>query len=356
MNAWSYFKRHFAARLKTIIIITAVCCLVCMLSLSPLIRMISAATQISTPNLWMPTAVLCIMSILAPILQFSTFKRRKNLDMWYSLPISRRDIGIAHFATGYLMVIIPFTVCVIQNILLLVLNGDFFKMNMSYCFIYYLLCILLSFALYSIYALAFNKANSIIDGIIYMVLWTFILPTVFLCLFSIYNKATLLYSSLKLIPFAPIIEITYHTEYTVSNGLVVDTKGIHQYFSDFFGTGGVGFITNTLLGFAAAAGNIFTFGRTRTENVEEHSNSWLGYKTLIPIYAIIIIIGIVYMDISNSSIVASILIGFTMVIAFVGYIIYRRGINFKPCDGVVMGIIGTVGMILPWVMNLISLR
>ena len=178
MNAWCYFKRHFISNLKTVIIMTAVCCLACMLSLSPLTKLISSVSKEAMPNLWPSSVVLCITSILAPILQFSTFKRRRNLDMWYSLPISRRDIGIAHFATGYLMAIIPFTACFIQNIVLLVLNGDFFELYMPPIIPYYFLCLLLGFALYSFYTFAFNKANTVIDGIIFMAMWSCVLPTV----------------------------------------------------------------------------------------------------------------------------------------------------------------------------------
>ena len=60
-----------------------------------------------------------VFAIVAPAivaaLEFSQFMNRRNLDTWYSLPISRRDLFIVHFAAPVIrqcfsLCILPFII------------------------------------------------------------------------------------------------------------------------------------------------------------------------------------------------------------------------------------------------------
>jgi len=348
MNAWSYFKMHFISNLKTVLIITAVSCLISMMAFAPFIKLFSAAIEQVLPNLGTSVTVLCVMSVLAPILQFSTFKRRRNLDMWYNLPISRRDIGLVHFAVGYLMMIIPFTACYFQNIMMLVINGGAQELNMLPVLLHYPECLMLGLAMYSVFAFVFNRASSIVDGIINMVLWAFVLPAVFAALSMIFKNSDLGAMVFRTTLFSSITEATLDAENTMMRQKI-------GYFLEMMMTHhGIGSAVTCALGAAAMAGNIFMFGKNRPEKVQENSDSWFCYKTLIPVYAISLIVTIAFFKSSSANFTQVILIGLVTVIAFVGYVIYRRGFHFKRSDGIMMGVIAGVAVLLPWVLSLIN--
>lgn len=78
-----------------------------------------------------------------------------------------------------------------------------------------------------------------------------------------------------------------------------------------------------IVGVACAIGLIYYFGKRRTEKTEEVSNSPFGYMTLIPVYALLCLICI------EGDLIFSLL---TLVAAFIGYTIYRRGFRYKPSD------------------------
>lgn len=369
MNAWPYFKQHFRSSLKTIIIITALCLMLCML--------FTATFQVQKhvgiesghvsytyhPTLGMSVFVLCVMSILAPILQFSTFKRRKNLDMWYALPISRRNIGLVHYVTGFLMVLIPFTACFLQNILLLIINGAASHLYLPPLIPFYFLAVFAGFIMYSVYCFAFNQANAVVDGVINIVLWTFILPMVCFC-FAVFSGNNRLFDLLDITiatpVFSPVICITNAAENTMRAAYGTD---LADYFRDMLNPRGVGFIINTLAGIGAAIGQLLIFGKRPTEQAQEVSDSYFCYRVIIPTYAIsamlgtigfLRIIGTVGNEVGSAIIRAIIgyiigysFTGFISVMAFIGYIVYRRGFHFKLSDGIVLAALGAFATMLP---------
>ncbi|MBR3750384.1 MAG: hypothetical protein IKK58_01290 [Clostridia bacterium] len=367
MNAWPYFKQHFRSSLKTIIIITALCLMLCMLFTATF--QVQKHVGIETgevsytyhPTLGMSVFVLCVMSILAPILQFSTFKRRRDLDMWGALPIKRRALGAVHFMIGLLMVIIPFTACFLQNIALLYINGAASNLYMPPLIPFYFLGLLSGFTMYSVNTFIFNRANSIVDGIICMALWMVLIPTLMLCGSAVFESMDMLKMTLSTPTFSPIISITSATEVTMRGVGRID---LAKYFANISSPEGIGFIINTVLGVAAAVGNFLLFGKRRVETVQEVSSSFFCYRTLIPVYAISLIMGITggfgllaqQGDSSSGVAIIEFIIGFLFgytftsfvaVVAFVGYIIYRRGFHFKRSDGIIMGIIGFLATFAP---------
>jgi hypothetical protein len=79
------------------------------------------------------------------------------------------------------------------------------------------------------------------------------------------------------------------------------------------------------MGIAAAVDFFRTFGKRRMEKTEEISDSYLGFRTLIPIYAVT---GMLCFQASDSIIFWVIIELF----AILGYTIYRRGFHYKKSD------------------------
>ncbi len=340
MNARAYFKSHFKQNLRPFIIILSVCLILC------LVLGLSIVTPGFTyfhytndppahsggciheeparpviPHLNIPVAILCVLCFVAPILEFSTFKQRRNLDCWYSLPISKRALGAVHLLTGYLIVLIPFTVCYIEHLILLLSKGVPFS-NVLVALPHYFICVSAGFCIYSIYVFVFNKANSFADGIITMVLGTFAFFVIIVGIASVCNyfgiggvNLDILINSLV---FMPLTELTCLFDYALQNESL--TSYLVRYSSDAANIIWIAFWT--LFGIASVIFNIRCFGSQRAEKTQECSTSLFCYSTLIPIYAISGIL------IFQSIIMAAVMLTF----AFVGYIIYRRGFHLKRAD------------------------
>ena len=80
-----------------------------------------------------------------------------------------------------------------------------------------------------------------------------------------------------------------------------------------------------IVGIASAVGFFLTFGKRRMEKTEEISDSYFGFRTLIPIYAIS---GMIAFQDAGSIILLVIIELF----AILGYTIYRRGFHYKKSD------------------------
>ena len=348
MNMRSYLKRHLGSKLLSFIIISAICCLVCfVLSVGNQSHEYTRQTEFSytvhvryDPTLGMSVFVLCLMCIIAPVLEFQTFKHRKNLDFWYSMPISKRSLGFVHFFTGYLLVAIPFTACYVQNFIMLLLCGAAEELFLLPLIPFYFMCLLFGLVAYSVCAFVFNRASTVIDGVFTMLLWTSVF---FVVTMGINNTMYSLWGATfysEFVPnmwmFTPIIKLTTATHNTIMGYSIGSQLHAHLHNPNEF----VHLIAWTVIGLAAAAGAVLTFGKQRVETVQEHSSSFFCYRTLIPIYAFSIMNSI---GLSNGNLPFRV---FISVIAFIGYIIYRRGFRFKLSDGIVMTLIGLYSGIL----------
>jgi hypothetical protein len=88
---------------------------------------------------------------------------------------------------------------------------------------------------------------------------------------------------------------------------------------------------------ASAIGTYFTFGKRRMEKTEEVSDSFWGFRTLIPIYACFVIMMMGTIDLMS--------LVFIEVFAVIGYVIYRRGFHFKKSDFIVLAAILVYGIL-----------
>lgn len=119
-----------------------------------------------------------------------------------------------------------------------------------------------------------------------------------------------------------------------------------SYFYDYIG----GFIEAnipniliwTMLSVAAFVGAIFVFSRKKTEKVSGVSDSWFGYRILIPIVGAGRLMSsaasVATLSDSNFSGVVSLVLPIpTFIGIFISFIIFRRGIKLKISDLITMG-------------------
>jgi len=323
-NAIAYFRYHFLQSGKFILFISIVAGIISFITAingQPVYRYNEGGEYVLkyyNPTLEFSVFVIWFLCFLVPVLQFSFFKKRRNLDYIYSMPISRTEVGAVHYAVGLLEVFIPFTVSYLINFLVFASWG--FADNKLLPFIpFYFWCLLYGWIFYSIFCFAFNEANTVADGCIFMGFWSFI--------FALLSESLeLINSSDHLIPFVVLGNITIFYSrlargYTVEDALVHSgsaERHINEYLTIFF----------IIVAATAVVYLLVTFGKRRTEKAEDISDSPFGYVSMIPLYALLILMYVFEISILIIVTIATI----------IGYTIFRRGFKYKVADYVVMAI------------------
>ena len=318
-----YFRAHLRSGVKTLIyliIITLILTVIIGMNAQvekPLYYPDAIAPTYYYSTLYIPVIFLCFLIYLVPLLEFSFFKKRINLNCAYSMPISRRAMGVVHYLSGAITITTVYTLSYLANFILLLTRepGHYVFQPMIE---HYFLTLVFGLAIYSLMCFVFNEANTAGDGVCFMILWTFVLFFVNIAAAYIFDfKANTVFGS---IPWELISKLTSHYERLCEMNFATNS---------FFWQNSVlvsWLVIWILIGLASALGLIFTFGKRRTEKTEEISDSFFGYRVLIPIYAatgMYILRNIVFWVIFE-------------VLALIGYTIYRRGFRYKLSDIIIL--------------------
>lgn len=324
----SYFSAHVRSNFKPLMyIVTAVLVLSFIMGMSDQpYEEWDYATQTYNDDykstLYIPVLFMCVLCYIVPVMEFSFFKKRRNLDCAYALPISRKAMGLTHYISGAITVIGVFTLSYLQNLMLLLARGvEYF--NFPPMIAHYFLCVLLGLALYSIMVFAFNEANTKGDGIWFMLLWTFAIALVMLAVDGIVdnNEYSLVYGGCA-IPWGVIDSMTTSYQYIVE---------MDHLESAYFWERPECFVWLFVwcaIGIAAAVGFFLSFGKRRMERTEEISDSFFGYRILIPAYAASGMLTFAELD--------PIVWVIIEILALLGYTIYRRGFHYKKSDIIIL--------------------
>ena len=245
-------------------------------------------------------------------------------------------MALVHFLSGLIQVFFIYTVTFVSAWVHLELQTNYFELG--YMFFYYLLSILIGFMMYSIFAFLFLQGNTIADGILFCGLWVFIFMLVGMVIRTeilsnyfvetVYWEKTAnlvtdwggIYSPINnlTVIFQDLIEVNKHSlEYYYRSAHAA------RYMRHFYM-----FIIWGVLGIAAAVGYFITFIKKGAEKAGEISDSWFGYRLLIPVYGYSLLIFV------GDEIILDVMIFALMVI---GYVIYRRGFKFKTSDMIITG-------------------
>ena len=92
-----------------------------------------------------------------------------------------------------------------------------------------------------------------------------------------------------------------------------------------------------VIGIAAAVGYVYRFAKKGAEKAGEISESWFGYRILIPIYGYCLI----FLTTESFVSVFSVLYWLIFALMIIGYVVYRRSFRLKKSDicGIVAGVI-----------------
>ncbi len=329
------FKRYFRSHLKSnLLSLTIILALVLVSTVYiGITEQPSQYTDYSSPDresypyfkstLYVPVTFMFVLAYVFTVMEFSFFKKRRNLDLVYSLPISKRVMGAVHYLAGLLEVLGIFTFSYIVNFIVLLSRGSQW-FNFAPMIPHYFLCLLLGFSLYSLMVFVFNEANTVGDGIWFMAAYTFVYYVVMETISVLSGQG----DDLVLLIVHGGIQFGVFDYMTRFFQSLVEIKPYNYYEIWIKLSFILEFSTLIVAGILSTLGLFFTFGKRRMEKTGEISNSVFGFRTFIPIYAVSAMLFWAMSEDTNYIVIWTSI----EILAAIAYTIYRRGFRYKKSD------------------------
>lgn len=284
------------------------------------------------------TPLMTMLCILVPILETAEFKNKRNLDTFYSLPLSRLNVALAHFISGFLQVAAVYTASFICMVLTVLPYAEHYRL--WYLPAFYIFSLIMGLGMYSFYSFLFGQANTVFDGALFCVMWSYGTVIVFGQIFDTIRETfeyvlhPIAENDLwKLdfnvgFPFSALGNINLLARYNI------EPKNVDSADYDFIMRHYWSFLLWALIFALCAYGYFRTFARKGAENAGEVSDTWFGYRLIIPVY------GSMMFGFGEGSLSV-----IWLVMMLIGYTFYRRGLKLKKSDIAVMLVYALLFMI-----------
>ncbi|AUD65839.1 hypothetical protein BK011_09125 [Tenericutes bacterium MZ-XQ] len=286
---------------------------------------------------------MMIVMIVIVIFRFSSLRSAKEVDLYYALPISRQKLFLTHFIYGLLQVIFVWTILYFFSLITVIAktNGGYAE---GWLFLIYFIALFYIIILYSITVFVFLRANTIFDGIAFIILFN----VLFLFVAIFFTGRVFLFNTNFSEPFF------LNPYYSVAELTAFMTKLSNQISSNDqvrFENASLFIIINTIF-YASSAVFAFLYSyrqinETKTESIGQISSSKLGYKFYIPAILITAIQSIFFIG----SAVTFVLVIIFVSAGFIGFFIYKRGLKITWVDTAYVLIPTLIGMIIGVMMN-----
>ncbi len=282
--------------------------------------------------------IAAVVASILPFLELSPFKNRRNMDTLLAFPISRTKMAAAHYINGLLhlfMIMVPCFLYALANMFRFLYIYDPLKLLLFF------ICLMATVVMiYSFFTFIFSLANTTADGVVWVIAYSFIgmLSSVWVYDFIYEETNPLLFS-----PFSLLLMVIFAFEPFVTPSVHFNIENFPNEITYIERDGKLlledGFtfcmIFWSIIAVIAIVGYFIAFNRQKPEKIGGVSNSWLGYRILIPVF-------ILSLDFLFSSFVVTPIF---WIAAAIGYIIYRRGFRFKLPDFISLGLIVVVSIV-----------
>lgn len=236
---------------------------------------------------------LAAYAFAVPVYSLIYLAKKKQIDTYYSLPISRTTIAVLHILSSAIYVLIPFTVVFFSGSLITLLAYP--EVQYGYYLLDYLVLVVL-FILYLMFNTFFyTRANRISDGIFTMLLANFVLVLIewsnnILFSYYVFDGDLLL----ALIPFWGFVEcgnffdslITArydYKDYLMRYGNYGGALSFEEWYSQIDRPIYLCFIILLVLGVLSMILFIILHKKRKPELAEENSKSKFGLEILTPV-------------------------------------------------------------------------
>ena len=298
----------------------------------------------SSPILFI-TIMACILCTIIPVIEFSFKMSKISIDQMYSLPIKREKLYMAKFISGFIEILIPVSVVFIFCLLKVLFSNHMYE---TIYFLPYFVCLILfMFFLYSTITFFFTRGNTVIDGIINIVLIIFVVELFSSTIDSmLWGNIRNYFDSGSCYLYSPISIISELFDNKLSAEAI---NKLQTMYDEYFYTERVTLTTYEivsviifiLIGIASIILFVVLNKKDKAEDSMQVSNSWFSYKVFIPVY--MSLISLLMMDGSE-------LIGFVFLFVgtYIAYVIYRRSLKIKKWD-IIVPVICFVSMMIIYI-------
>lgn len=240
---------------------------------------------------------ICILVSVIPVLEFKFKMTKISVDLYYQLPVKREKLFLTKYLVGLVEFIIPTLICYLVCLISIVTSNHLFEMQ--YFFMHIGAIILLGIVLYTTFVFLYTRANSIVDGIVNMCLWTFFFIAVFSALFRLTNTS---------------IDLSFFFTYSpiASTNYVLEAMFLNDKISRYeFDTLWFILVLFSILGIISFILFIIFSKKEKAEDSMQITNSYFSYNMLVPVMS-----STTLFCVEGESII------FLIVIAVLGYVLY----------------------------------
>lgn len=278
-----------------------------------------------------------LLAAIVPVWLLSYRMKKRSVDLYYSLPLSRTKILIVKVLVGLVAVFAPYTVAYWLGAAAFIARFSSFTIHPVYYIPQYFLSIPAIVCIYALAAFAFTRANTMLDGIVFILFW-FVILALFCSVLdqltrSIYSDTIKQYVEPQYyFPAAPLNYLTQHYSIRITDDFAYPLDKVNAI---------VGFILTGLMSIGAGVGLILTERFSKAENAGQISESWFGYKVMIPAYCSLVLC-VCRIFISEMYILGII----TVICAFFLTVLYKRTVKIGTKWAVILIASVIAGIIL----------
>ena len=218
------------------------------------------------------------MCFVVPALMYSFKMNRRSADAFYSLPIRREKLYLGKTLVGLILVFVPYTVAYVAGFLCVAFRENYY--DLIWYLPGYFGGILFGLSLYGVAAFSFARANRVADGVIFMIFYALI----GLLIASLVEAIEIE----RGIPYDERMETVY---FSPMGCFVVFSEKIDALLREG-GNQDLDFLMFLFVFLHAIAGFALLFLLPRFdkgEDAEQYSDSWFGYRVMIPLYTALLI-------------------------------------------------------------------
>lgn len=284
--------------------------------------------------LWVPSAILGVLAAVLPLLRLSAFKSRRNIDTLYSFPLSRRKMVAVQLGMGIGEMFCAFTLSYLYFIFLYKLKAGAF--HLFWLLPNYFVALVGGLILYFFVAFFFWQGNTVADGIVFAIGFAGA-PALFVLDLSILFNSSLMSEAVWYLPFWHLNNTTglFYYKAMQDSPEVMEVMGeqlsnnAYYWELDSLANKFYMYIVWFFVACILAAMLFYFAGRSKAEKAGDISDSFLGYRTLVPFYGYSILLNSTERAWEFSPIIYLLMI--------VGYILYRRGFKLRMSDWICLG-------------------
>lgn len=347
----TYFKRYFLHRLRSttfrsivLAVITAIVTFVGVENAACYWPDDSTGFMDTSTGLEVSVLIALATIILIPMLETAELKKQRSLDLLFAFPITKDQLAVAHYLSGLCQVIFLNAVSVFASVVahmgagfgglaLLVIPAVVCMLPVVICF-------------YSVVTFLFSQGNTVGDGVVFTFGVPLALYNTLWVAFKCIEHYDELYHQLKF----NIGTYPQLCNFTEMLGLPVSPFNSLMKGEGFeLGMAWTPYVTVryviwAMIGIACAVGFVYRIKHFRAEKAGDISDSVFGYKVLIPLFAMNIVLETWLCGVHLFSSEVDIVL--VLVAMAIGYFIYRRSFRIKLADVASISYIGILWAVL----------